>query len=182
MFLTTEQIQILKDFGFDWNHTNVNEYKDEPRKLRRELRYMRKYGVVSSITWSADYEILKLLFLALVEEKRDILKTQKQLQDYFDTQGDAWSDLFELNETKQKWFAEKTQIILQLYKNMAPRFIDMHYHKFQVNLNGYTLKGDQMFFLNWLLERLNIFKQNQNPEEFEKFTTVWKEVAPSFWW
>lgn len=74
-------------------------------------------------------------------------------------------------------FFRHTYNILSIYKKNSP--VVMTYHHAEIATENIHLEGNQLFLVNWLLERLRIINTvdvNRQREHVIKFFDIWSEV------
>ena len=195
--LSEEQIKLL-----DFHHINYSQFTDDEKlKYPRHKRQFKRYGISPKVAWDADSSILLLAWLNVQQSQHHELANKityalnfeyyTNAEDHLDIEMQSKSDInnfyIQLSELKDfrflAWFFCHTDSILKIYKQDATRFIDLEFHRFEVNTPDFKLKGTQEFAINWLIERIQIIiNSNYRPEEVKKFFLVWAEVHPMFWW
>lgn len=195
MILTVQEQAWLEEINPD--DTTFKPYPPL-KKNPRDRRYLKYHGFDSSVTYNADLSILKLAYLILKDMNSPLAETAKKaIADYWVLDEDKkalvsfWQDFGqEVDYGNMSWFILHTLAILEIYKNIAPKVINLNYHKITcqfMNTAGnetfvYQETHNQAYYLDWLIERLYLCIHYPHSDNSDKFFLIWSQVYHHFWW
>lgn len=169
------------------NHMeNFDSYKINSKTLSRKARrQLKRYGYLSRVAWNADEAILSIAWISMKES--DNIENQQLAASLKNVHDQIYSFYHELKAIPDMsdlaLFFRHAYNILSIYKKNSP--VVMTYHHAEIATENVHLEGNQLFLLNWLLERLHIINTvdaTRQREHVIKFLDVWSEVYGLFWW
>lgn len=195
MILTAQEQAWLEEIN-----PKDNAFKPYPtlKKNPRDRRYLKHHGFDSFTTYNADLSILKLAYITLRRVDSPLAKTAKKaIADYWLLDSDKtalvsfWQDFGQkVDFGDMSWFIMHTLAILEVYKNIAQKAINLNYRQITcqfMNTLGdetfvYQETHDQAYYLDWLIERLYLSIHYPHSDNSDKFFLIWSQVYHHFWW